>query len=205
VLSAVSHELRGPLGVARGYLRLLESHVQGDPRALKTVEQAGRATTRMAELLDELSEYARWVRGEQVLVMAPGSLRQVLLTVARDTPLPQAPAIRLEVDALVDVTAPVDAPRLARALVALATAAARAQTEDAAILLNVRPHDPGHAVVGIVPHHLRDASATDRPPALERAGAGLSLALTDLIVHRHGGRLVERWVGDAWAGYVCFL
>jgi hypothetical protein len=31
----------------------------------------------------------------------------------------------------------------------------------------------------------------------------LSIALADLIVRRHGGTLLERWVGTEWAGYEC--
>jgi signal transduction histidine kinase len=205
VLGAVSHELRGPLGVARGYLRLLEGQIGADPRAQKTVEQASQATAWMAALLDELSEYARWVRGEHALAPAPASLRHVLVEAASAALLPATPQVRVEVDALVDVIAPVDTARLAGAWSALITAVARAQTDDATVVLALRPLDHGHAVLRIVPHHLLDAATAERPPDLARAGAGLAIALAVLLVQRHGGHLAERWLGEVWAGYVCWV
>ena len=205
VLGVVSHELRGPLGVARGYLRLLEGQVSADARAVKTVEQASRAAARMAALLDEVSEYAQWVRGEHTLSPAPASLRHAMVEAAGAASLPTTPQVRVEVDALVDVVAPVDTARLVRALSVLITAVARAQTEDATIVAALRPLDHGHAVVRIVPHPLLDAATTERPPALERAGAGLTIALAALLVQAHGGHLAERWVGEVWGGYRCWL
>lgn len=205
VLSATSHELRGPLGVARGYLRLLTLNPSLDERAAKVVADASRATDRMAELLDELSEYARWVRGEQTLARVDTSLRDVLVAAASAASLPTTPQLRLEVDALVEPTACVDSARLSRAWAALITASARAQTQDATLILALRPTDAGHAALRIVPHHLLDAATVEKPPVLERAGAGLAIAQASLLIERHGGLLAERWVGDVWAGYVCLL
>jgi signal transduction histidine kinase len=204
VLSAASHELRGPLGVARGYLRLLALNASLDQRTAKSIADASRATDRMAELLDELSEYARWVRGEQTLSRAPTPLRDVLAAAAEAAVLPTAPQVRLELDALAEPTALVDSARLARAWSALITALARAQTGDATLVLALRA-DAGHAALRLVPHHLLDAATLEKPPAIERAGAGLALAQAALLIERHGGHLAERWVGDVWAGYVCRL
>ena len=68
ILSLLSHELRGPLGVIRGYLRLLEqagpelsdSHRQAVTAALK-------ASDRAAELLDKASMLAQLQRQETPL------------------------------------------------------------------------------------------------------------------------------------------
>ncbi len=205
VLSAVSHELRGPLGVARGYLRMLETQPDADPRVLATVQHAARATARMAEVLDDLSEYTRWVRGEHALAMAPVPLRQVLDAAAGAATVPLTPRIALEVDAPASITATADSARLARAIAALVTAMARAQAQDETLVLALRALDDGRAALRVVPHRLLDTATTERPVALGRAGAGLSLALADLIVQRPGGRLLERWAGEEWAGYVCVL
>jgi signal transduction histidine kinase len=121
--------------VARGYLHLLETQAATNPAVLATVEQASRAATRMAELLDEVSEYARWARGEPSLTLTPTSLREVLATVASRCPLPLAPAVHVDVDAPADISLPADAPRLARALSALASTVARAHPRDRAVTL----------------------------------------------------------------------
>jgi signal transduction histidine kinase len=204
VLSAVSHELRGPLGVARGYLRLLAQTAALDPRGAKMVADAQRATDRMSELLDEVSELARWIRGQHTVNLARVPLHEILTAAASGATLPNVAQIRIEVDAPEDVTAEVDRVPLTRAWSALVAATARAQVQDATIALVLRAADPGHAGLRIAPLELLGA-ADERPPALERAGAGLSLALADLIVQRHGGRLVERWSGEVWAGYHCWL
>jgi hypothetical protein len=53
---------------------------------------------------------------------------------------------------------------------------------------------------------LASIAATDEQPvAIERAGAGLSLALAQLIVQRHGGTVSECRRDDAWSGYRCSL
>ena len=58
LLSLASHELRGPTGVLRGYLRLLEQDATLGVRPRKVMAEMTRATDRLAGLLDELSELA---------------------------------------------------------------------------------------------------------------------------------------------------
>ena len=204
VLSAVSHELRGPLGVARGYLRLLQA-ASLDPRAAKMVNDAIRATDRMGELLEEVSEFARWARGEHALTMTRVALRDIVVAATKSAAMPTHAQVRVEVDAPPDVTADADGAPLTRACASLVAAIARSQIQDATIVVAVRSGDQGRAVLRIAPGDLLDSPAAERPPAVERAGAGLSIAMADVIITRHGGRLAERWVGDVWAGYVCRL
>jgi signal transduction histidine kinase len=200
VLSAASHELRGPLGVARGYLRLLQS-ASLDPRAAKMVTDAIRATDRMGELLDEVTEFARWARGEHALTMTSVALRDIVVAATTSAATPTHAQVRVEVDAPPDVTADADGAQLTRACASLLAAIARSQTRDATIVVAVRSGNLGRGVLLMAPGELLDSPAAERPAALERAGAGLSIALADLIVKRHGGALVERWVGEVWAGY----
>jgi hypothetical protein len=101
--------------------------------------------------------------------------------------------------------ADVDAVHLTRAVSALVAATARSLVRGGTVVIDVREASPGHAVLRIGPQHLLDAAVEERPPALERAGAGLSIALADLIVTRHGATLLECWAGTEWAGYECRL
>jgi signal transduction histidine kinase len=204
VLSVVSHELRGPLGVARGYLRLLAQGSQLDPRATKMVADIQRATDRMSTLLDEVSEYARWVRGEHTVNLAPLPLHEIVAAAAADAVLPDSVQVRVEVDAPHDIVARADRAPLIKAWAALVSATARAQVEDATIAVILRSADPGHAVLRIAPHSAIDAT-DEHPVVIERAGAGLSLALAQLIVQRHGGTMTECRRDGAWAGYRCSL
>ena len=203
VLSAVSHELRGPLGVARGYLRMLAQAGTLDARATKMVTDAQRAADQMSALLDQLSEFARWSRGEHTLTRVSTGLRGALAAAAAP---PQAGSkVGVELTGPPDVTADVDAAQLTRAVSALVAASARSLVKGGTVVIDVRAGNDREAVLRIGPQQLLDTLAEDRPAALERAGAGLSVALADLIVRRHGGTLLERWAGKEWAGYECRL
>lgn len=204
VLSAVSHELRGPLGVARGYLRLLAQSEALDARSTKMVTDVQRATDRMTALLDEVSELARWARGEHTLTRTSQPLAGLVAAAAASAALPESPLVHVEIDAPADCTAVVDRLPLVRALSALISASARAQVEDATITVTLRSSEAGHAVLRIAPRPLLDATS-EQPLAIERAGAGLSLALAEAIIQRHGGGVVECWLTKEWAGYRCWL
>lgn len=204
VLSAISHELRGPLGVARGYLQMLAQGQALDARGAKMVADIQRAANRMSGLLDEVSELARWVRGEHTVNGTLGPLADLVAAAAARATFPDSPLVRVEVAAPADVTAVVDQPPLVRAWAALISAVARAQVEDATIAVVLRRSEAGPAELRIAPQTRLDA-ADERPMTIERAGAGLSLALAELILQRHGGGVVECWQPGAWAGYRCWL
>lgn len=204
VLSVVSHELRGPLGVARGYLRLLPQGSPLDARATKMVADIERATDRMSALLDEVSEFARWVRGEHTVNPAPVPLHEIVAAAAAAAVLPDSVQVRLDVDAPPDIIVRVDRVPLIKAWAALLSATARAQVEDATVDVVLRSADPGHAVLRIAPRVAIEAT-DEQPMVVERAGAGLSLALAQLIVQRHAGTVTDCWREGAWAGYRCTL
>ena len=203
VLSAVSHELRGPLGVARGYLRMLAQAGALDARATKMVNDAQRAADQMSALLDQVSEFARWARGEHTLTRVSTGLRDAMGAAA--PPTQAGSNVGVELTGPADITADVDAAQLTRAVSALVAATARSLVKGGTVVIDVRAGSPGGAVLRIGPRQLLDATAEERPPTLERAGAGLSVALADLIIKRHGGTLLERWAGTEWAGYECRL
>jgi signal transduction histidine kinase len=204
VLSVVSHELRGPLGVARGYLRMLAQGSALDDRSARMVAHVEQATDRMSALLDEVSEFARWVRGDHTVNLTPLPLGEIAAAAAAGATRPDAVQVGIEVDAPPEIIASVDRAPLTRAWAALVSALARAQVEDATIVVVLRSSGPGRAVLRVAP--LASLDATDeRPVIIERAGAGLSLVLAQLIVQRHGGQLVECWRGGGWAGYRCSL
>ena len=52
LLSLAAHELRGPTGVVRGYLRLLEQDATLGERPRRLMLEISRATDRMAAILD---------------------------------------------------------------------------------------------------------------------------------------------------------
>lgn len=203
MLSAAVHELRGPLGVARGYLRLLTKLGADDPRARKAIGDAGHAADRIAALLDELSHYGRLACGEAHLHIDDASLRAILEEAARRTTSPAGTEVGMTVRVSPDVSVRADRARLVEACTALTTALAHAQVASAATIVStVAPERAGAGSVlrVVLDPHLGSTSGR-RPPRLDRSGAGLSLAIADLVIRLHGGALFESWVEDVWIGY----
>ena len=201
VLSAASHELRGPLGVARGYLRLLVQRGELDARAAKAVHEATRATDRMADLLDELSAYARWARGDARLMRGPVPLHDVLTRAVAASHLPSSPAVTATLDVPPHVTVDADRDQLSTACAHLISAVARAQVGDTKLTL--RAGELGDRVeLRICPATGLEGADEGEEPLLERSGLGLGVALADLLIRLHGATLRERRHGPAWTGYV---
>jgi signal transduction histidine kinase len=201
VLSAASHELRGPLGVARGYLRLLDQGGQLDARSAKAVQEATRATDRMADLLDELSAYARWARGDARLMRGPVALADVVSRALASSHLPTSPAVTAAADVPAEIEVDADREQLAQACGQLVSAVARAQVANAEVIVRGRLLAKRVEIrIAITPE--LDAEGEDAEPMLERSGLGLGVALAELLIRVHGATLVERRHGRAWAGYV---
>lgn len=206
MLAAAVHELRGPLGVARGYLRLLEKRGNDDARAQKAVEEAGHAAERMTLLLLQLSDYTRLASGESRLHTELTPLRDVLEAAAGRVPRPSPAGVEIAVRVSPDIAILLDRARLADAFAALAAAVARAQTTGGTVILAiVEANEPAGPAIVVAPSADVDSRAAERAPRLDRSGAGLTLALAELTVRRHGGALAERWIDDSWAGYVVRL
>lgn len=202
MLSTAVHELRGPLGVARGYLRLLAKLGTDDPRAPKAIGDAGHAADRMAALLDELSYYGRLACGEAHLHLDTASLPSLLEDAARQTTLPRDVEVEIGVRVSPDVSVRADRARLTESCAALAAALAHAQVSPATIVFTVSSDGAaGSPVLRVVLDPHAGSTLGRRPPRLDRSGAGLSLAIADLIIRLHGGAPFEAWAEDTWVGY----
>jgi signal transduction histidine kinase len=205
LLSLASHELRGPTGVARGYLRLLEQDASLPDRAQSAVAGAASALAHVGSLLDELSELARLKQGGAKLTLRVLSLRSLLAQAAQATALSPAQDVQLDVVAPVEVRIRGDEMRLRAALSTLVLALARAQSGAAIIELRVVPPRAGRrgpAQIVITPRTLGHGAAVDRAMDLTRGGLGLRLAIADVVLQAHGWRVQERWSAGRWVGFV---
>ena len=206
MLSAAAHELRGPLGVARGYLRLLAQQGGGDARATRAVEQAGQATDRMAVLVEEISAYARLASGEIRMLPKPVPLADVLGPAAERAAVPADAPVRVRVEIPSDLTISVDGARLTDACAAMVAALARAQVGETVIVVTAEAAaSRGRVTVRITVASGLDAPCEERALRVGRSGAGLSLAMAELTVRLHQGTTHECWAGANWIGYVVRL
>ena len=114
LLSLASHELRGPTGVVRGYLRMLEQR----PDARRAAAPRGRPTRtaaadRLVTLLDEISRArAGSTTGRMRPALRAMSLRSILNQAVQAVTLPPEYEVDLDVVAPADVRLRVDEPRL---------------------------------------------------------------------------------------------
>jgi len=204
LLSLTSHELRGPAGVLRGYLRLLELDATLGERPRRVMTEMARATDRLAALLDEISELAHLKDGRIKLSLRSTSLRSVLSQAVQAVDLPDNFDAALDVVAPADVRMRVDEARLRAAFSTLVVTFARAQPGSVSVdlcLSKVR----GSAQVVVQPRTLGRGTVIQQAVDFKRGGTGMQLPIADAVIQAHGGRLRERWVAGRWAGFVVKL
>lgn len=204
LLSLASHELRGPTGVVRGYLRLLEQDASLGERPRRVMAEMTRATDRLAALLDELSELAHLKDGRIKLTLKSISLRSVLNQAVQAVELPDHFETDLDVVAPADIRMRLDEVRLRAVFCSLITSLARAQSGASSFDLRLVKTRTGAQVV-VQPRTLGRGAVEERPVDFSRGGTGLQLPIAGAVVHAHGGRLRERWLAGKFAGFVVKL
>jgi signal transduction histidine kinase len=204
LLSLASHELRGPTGVMRGYLRLLEQDASLGERPRRVMLEMSRATDRLAAILDEITELAHLKDGRLKLTLKRTSLRSVLNQAVQAVEMPDNFETDLDVVAPVDVRMRLDEARLRAAFCALVVTLARAHSGSTGFDLRLaRKHTSVHVIVE--PRSLSRGTLVEQPVDFARGGTGLQLPIADAVVSAHGGRLRERWIAGRWAGFVVKL
>jgi two-component system OmpR family sensor kinase len=202
-----SHELRTPLAILKAELELASRAGRSREELEAAVRSAAEETDRLAALAEDLFVIARVDEGALPIRAADLHVADVLATVAARFPgraQAAAPA-GLRVDA--------DPDRLHQALGNLVDNALRhggtraelaAERVDGRVELHVRDDGPGFP-----PAFLDDAfdRFTRADAARGRGGAGLGLAIVDVIARAHGGeaRARNRPAGgaDVWISLPC--
>jgi signal transduction histidine kinase len=209
VLSLLSHELRGPLGVIRGYLRLItQTSGELSEPSRECIAAALRATDRMADILDEASLFAHMNMGDVKLAPKRVPLATVVHTAIQAARLPQDSLVDLDSTALPNVTLDADEPRLRTALATCITAVARAQASNVVVQLSTTPTRlAGRRAIRIRigPRTVSGVETTEAELDVRRGGLGLALPIAAAIVNGHGGRIRESRHGDRSDGLLVTL
>lgn len=196
--------MRGPAGVIRGYLRMLEQDATLGERPRRVVADTTRAAERLVTLLDEISELARLKDETLRPTLRSMSLRSILNQAVQAVKLPAGYEVELDVVAPVDVRRRVDEPRLRAAFETLIFTLVRGHSGAATIDLRLIK-GRSSTLVTVTPRTLGHGAVIDRPLDLSRGGTGLRLPIAEAVVQAHGGRLRERWVAGRWAGFAVKL
>lgn len=208
LLSLISHEVRAPLGVMRGYMRLLDQHGNLIEQHQQAVANAMKASDRATEILNQLSALAKLHRGEVTLSLEQTPLEPLLRGSVEAVIVPHDPVITLHVGDTPDVMLMADRDLLRGAIAGLTTAVVRAQAVDNRVFLLAReePRDGERGIMlTITAMEALSATHQDRPLDLLRGGLGLELPIAAFIIDAHRGELWERRDDARFVGVVVWL
>ena len=189
LLSLTSHELRSPLGVIRGYLKLLEQRpgAMSEPQT-QAVAASLRATERMVEILAEVSAFSHLQRGDLPIDTHATPLA-VIAGAAASREASDA-AADLEESHRGEVLA--DMSLLAPALASLTAAVQNARPREASVPIAIRAEErDGTMFARLTIGQPPDGIVTNGPINILRGGLGLRLPLASIVIDAHGGLIEE--------------
>jgi signal transduction histidine kinase len=209
LLSLITHEMRAPLGVVRGYLRLIEQQGTGlTEMQRRAVSAALTASDKATDVLAQVSALAQLESGEVVPALTPTPLRRLLEGVVGALVVPAEPKVTVQLGEVPDVSVPADEPLLRAALAGLVGAVIRAQAANTRIDVLARADEDGVSRgVTIVVTGMEQAgrAAEERPLNLLRGGSGLDLPIAVFTIGAHHGSVRERRANERFAGVVVWL
>jgi signal transduction histidine kinase len=207
LLSLLSHELRAPLGVMRGYLRLLDQQdAPFSAQQRQAIAAALRASDRAAELLAQASTLAQLGRGEAVFNFEEVAVEPLLAAAVDAVELPTDPAVGLQLAAIPSATVTADEALLRSAMVSLLGAAVRAQPRDTTLVVRARIEEGSDGEEIIVSAAPTTAQALEEAELnLSRGGLGLDLPIARHLIAAHRGRVRELREAEQTMGVIVCL
>jgi PAS domain S-box-containing protein len=207
-IALVSHELRSPLNAILGWTRILR---QGRPdeelyqRATEIIERSARM---QSQLIDDLMDTARIVRGKLKLEVQPVNLAP-LIEKTMDVVRPAADAKSIALEAILDREADQitgDPDRLQQVVWNLLSNAVKFTTEGGRVEVKLGRVDPYIQIsvrdtgCGIspefMPYLFERYRQADASAARRKGGLGLGLSLVRQLVEMHGGGVTAESDGE---------
>jgi signal transduction histidine kinase len=201
-MSLAVHELRTPVTVVAGYLRMLLREQAGplSEKQKKMLEEADRSCSRLGALVAEMSEFGKLEGGEVALARDDFDLAGLAAELASGLHDGEDRGVQLEAAAagkeigMQEIRVAGDRTRIAAAVKALMQSAVRERVEPGilSVRCSVAGEGPRWAVLAIGD----DAAVTELerlalepPDAFDewRGGLGLALPVARRVIEKHGG------------------
>lgn len=195
-LRLLAHELRTPVGVIQGYLKMLVDGRVDDQMRPRVMSQLQQAASRVAQLTQQASDLAHWVSGANARDHQNVPVERLIAGILQRAPqnLQVTTAVAPACEAMICPAS--DLPALVESGLALVTAMTRNRS---AIALVVRPGEQGSVDIAVTtPDAHFDTFADARPVDLGEGGVGLSLLIASAMVAAHDGRLWQIVNPPAW-------
>jgi signal transduction histidine kinase len=201
-MSLAVHELRTPVTVVAGYLRMLLREQAGPltEKQKKMLEEADRSCGRLGALVAEMSEFGKLEGREVALARQDIDLAALAAELASGMHEGSDRGVRLQVRSAAPVLVTGDRTRLSAALKALMHSALRERGEPGVIVVECSIVN-GHQAWAVVAIGEESAvaslasTAAGTPPGFDewRGGLGLALPVARRVIEAHGGAL---WSAD---------
>lgn len=201
LVADASHELRSPLAILRGELKLAARPGRGAGELTDAVRTASEEADRLARITDDLLVLARGDAGRLDLRLAETDLPELLgRSAALAGPRLAEAHVTCRIDVPAGTRACLDPDRIRQAVDNLIANAARFAPAGSAIVvaagedgpdvrIEVRDDGPGFPDA-FLPHAFERFRRPDTGRSRDGGGAGLGLAIVQAICAAHGGRAV---------------
>ena len=211
-IAVLSHELRTPLNSMLGWSRLLRSKKLDESITARALETIERSATVQAQLIDDILDISRIIRGKLRLSCCPVNLVSVI-EATMNAVSPQAAAKAIQLNLVLDGSVGQvwgDPARLQQIVTNLLTNAIKFTPENGKVEVKLsipNSHSPTYAQIqvidtgiGISPEFLpkifdkflQEDSSTTR----SHNGLGLGLAIVRSLVEMHGGTVHAESPGE---------
>ncbi len=207
-LAVLSHELRSPLNAILGWAKLLRSRQYDEPtqsRALETIERNAKHQT---QLIEDLLDVSRILRGKLSLNVVPVNLANVIEAAIETVQLAaeaKSITLQIELDPSVGSVAG-DASRLQQVVWNLLSNAVKFTPPHGHITIRLQDHncyaiiqvsDSGKGITtDFLPYIFESFRQADSTTTRMFGGLGLGLAIVRHLVELHGGTVMADSAGE---------
>jgi signal transduction histidine kinase len=196
LIALAAHELRSPVSVVSGYLRMLQRDAETplSARQRKMVDEAERSCSRLVALISALSEVGKLDDGLVPMALKKTDLFPLVLEAAKQIPEGER-GVLLQVRGQADGAVMTgDEDRLRAALEAIFHTVLRERAAPGTVVVERRLVGDGAQRSGVivVADEASVQAALDATPASfdeKRGGVGFSLVIARRVIEAHGGRV----------------
>jgi PAS domain S-box-containing protein len=204
-VAMVAHELRSPLNSIAGWAKLLQSRQFDQATQTRALETIWRNTQTQVQLVEDLLDISRMVKGNLHLSLAPVDLVTVI-EAAVDLALPQTQAKQIQLRSELMPTPQIlgDANRLQQVVVNLLTNSIKFTPEQGQIYIQlssvetqaqIRIQDTGKGIAPEFLPEIFDQFKQGQKNTGSKDGLGLGLAIVKNLVELHQGTVMAESQG----------